>query len=90
MADSEAASRENLSLGLGLGALAFWVVGVVLAEQDNEQGWPWILMAVLGLGALVAGAMTLRGGPRPKGITGLVLGLLAVGVFAVFSLGIVE
>lgn len=91
MADSGPRSRENLTLGLGLGALLFWVVGVFLAEQGDEQGWPWVVMAVFGLAATVVGLMSLRrGSPGARAITGLVLGVLAVLIFLVFSFGIVE
>lgn len=92
--DSEAPKREssqNLTLGLGLGALASWVLGVITTERGSEQSWLWYVMAGLGLAALVTGAMSMRGGrPGARAIVGLVLGLLAVLVFLAFVLGIVE
>ncbi len=85
-------ARGNLTLALGLAALASWVAGVFFTgEGGNENGWIWIVMAVLSLAAVVTGALAFRGG-RPSGrtITGLAIGGVLLLVFLAFALGIVE
>ena len=79
-------SRENLALGLGLAALASWVIAVIVAGDNDENGWLWVLMAGLGLGALVAGLSANPGLPRGRALIGAVIGGLLVLLFLGFSI----
>jgi hypothetical protein len=36
-------SRENLTLGLGLGALAAWILGAFIATEGRQNGCVWIV-----------------------------------------------
>ena len=78
-------SRANLTLGLGLAALVIWIAAVILDEAGNEQVWMWMLMAGLGLAAVIAG-FTSRRGQRPPGraLAGMVIGGLLVLMFLGF------
>jgi hypothetical protein len=94
MADIEASrkgSNDNLTLGLGLGAVAFWLLGIFFAGENDEQGWIWYVMGALSLAATVTGFLSFRGGrPGGRAIAGLVPGVLLLLVFLAFVTGIVE
>jgi peptidoglycan/LPS O-acetylase OafA/YrhL len=86
----EAASRSNLALGLGVGAVLAMLVGMVIAGEDDENVWIWFVMAALGLGALVAGLMAGRGKPVGRALIGTVLGALTLVLFLLFATGILS
>lgn len=82
-------SKANLSLGLGIGALVANVLGAFIASENDENGWIWIVMGVLALGALVVGLMDGRGKPAGRALIGTVLGALIVLEFLLYASGIV-
>jgi hypothetical protein len=82
------ASRANLAFGLGIGALAAFVLGWFFAGENDENGWIWLVMGALSLAAVVTGLMARRGGGRA--ITGLVIGGLLLLLFLGFATGILE
>jgi len=72
-------SRANLSLGLGIAAIAGFILAIVATGSDDEPGWLWLISPVIGLGALVAGYMAREGGRFPgRAVIGMVIGALAV------------
>jgi FtsH-binding integral membrane protein len=77
-------SRGNLALGLGLAALVTWVIAVIVAGDNDEHGWLWVVMAALGLGALVAGLSANPGRPHGRALVGTVIGGLLVLLFLGF------
>ena len=82
-------SKANLALGLGLGALVANVLGgFISGDDDDSNGWIWIVMGLLALGAVVVGLMDGRGKPRGRALVGTVLGgliLLEFLLFLIFS-----
>ena len=82
-------SKANLALGLGLGALVANVLGgFISGDDDDSNGWIWIVMGLLALGAVVVGLMDGRGKPRGRALVGTVLGgliLLEFVLFLIFS-----
>jgi drug/metabolite transporter (DMT)-like permease len=77
-------SRENLALGLGLAALASWVIAMIFAGENDDNGWLWVVMAALGLGALATGLTAGSGRPRGRALVGAVIGGLLVLLFLGF------
>ena len=72
-------SRANLSLGLGIAAIAGFILAVVATGSDGEPGWWWMISPVLGLGALAAGLTAREGGRFPaRAVIGMVIGALAL------------
>lgn len=72
-------SRANLSLGLGIAAIAGFVLAIVATGSDDEPGWLWMISPVIGLGALVAGLTAREGGRFPaRAMIGMVIGALAI------------
>lgn len=86
----EAVSRSNLALGLGVGSVVAMLVGMVIANENDENVWIWFVMAALGLGALVAGLMAGRGKPVGRALIGTVLGALTLLLFLLFATGILS
>lgn len=76
--------RSNFALGLGLAAAASWCVAVAVAGDNDENGFLWVVMAALGLAALVVGLTANPGAPRGRALVGTVLGGLLVLVFLGF------
>ena len=78
-------SKANLALGLGLGALVANVLGgFISGDDDDSNGWIWIVMGLLALGAVVVGLMDGRGKPRGRALVGTVLGGLILLEFVLF------
>ena len=77
-------SRANLALGLGVAALAAWLVAMAIAGDDDENGWIWVVMAILGLAALVAGLRAGPGRPTGRALVGATIGGLLVALFLGF------
>ena len=72
-------SRANLSLGLGIAAVAGFILAAVVVGSDDEPGWLWLISPVIGLGALAAGLTAREGGRFPvRAIIGMVIGALAI------------
>ena len=72
-------SRANLSLGLGIAAIAGFILAIVVIGSDDEPAWLWLISPVLGLGALAAGLTAREGGRFPvRAVIGMVIGALAL------------
>lgn len=83
--------RANLSLGLGIAAIAAQIIAMVANGDGDEYGWMWIVMAVLALGALVTGLTARVDGKIPgRAVMGMVIGALLVLLFALFAFGVLE
>lgn len=85
-----APSKANIALGLGVGALVMNVIGVFFAGDNDENGWIWMVMGVLALGAVIVGLMDGRGKPVGRALIGTVLGGLIVVEFLLFATGILS
>lgn len=85
-----APSKANIALGLGVGALVMNVVGFFFAGENDENGWIWLVMGALALGAVIVGLMDGRGKPVGRALIGTVLGALIVVEFLLFATGIVS
>ncbi len=59
-------SRAQLALGLGIAAIVANVVGMFISGDDDSNGWIWIVMGLLALGAVVVGLMDGRGSLRDE------------------------
>ena len=78
-------SRANLALGLGLAALVTWFIALAITgENGDDNGWIWVVMAVLGLAALVTGLRAGPGRPTGRALIGAVIGGLLFLVFLGF------
>lgn len=85
------ASRANLAFGLGIGALVAFVLGWFFAGDNDENGWIWIVMGALSLGAVATGLMARQGGKLGgRALAGLVIGGLLLLLFLGFATGILE
>jgi hypothetical protein len=83
--------RANLSLGLGIAAIAAQIIAMVANGDGDKYGWMWIVMAVLALGALVTGFTARVDGKIPgRAVMGMVIGGLLVLLFALFAFGVLE
>ncbi|MGI9084278.1 MAG: hypothetical protein ACR2FE_03180 [Aeromicrobium sp.] len=72
-------SRANLSLGLGIAAVAGLLFAMVATGSDDKPEWLWMISPLLGLGALAAGFTAREGGRFPvRAVIGMVIGALAV------------
>jgi hypothetical protein len=66
-------------LGLGIAAVAGFILAAVVVGSDDEPGWLWLIAPVIGLGALAAGFTAREGGRFPgRAVIGMVIGALAV------------
>jgi hypothetical protein len=83
--------RANLSLGLGVAAIAAQIIAMVANGDGDKYVWMWFVMAALALGALVTG-FTARVDRRIPGraMIGMVIGALLVLLFLLFAFGILE
>lgn len=77
-------SRANLALGLGLAALITWFIAVAVTSENDENDWIWVVMAVLGLAALVTGLRAGPGRPTGRALIGAAIGGLLVLLFLGF------
>ncbi len=78
-------SRANLALGLGLAALVTWVIAIAITgENGDDNGWIWVVMAALGLAALVTGLRAGPGRPTGRALIGAAIGGLLVLLFLGF------
>ncbi len=77
-------SRANLALGLGLAALVTWFLAVAITGENDDYGWIWVVMAVLGLAALVTGLRAGPGRPTGRALIGAAIGGLLVLLFLGF------
>ena len=85
---TETTSQENLALGLGLAAALAWLIAMLASgDSGDENGWLWVVMAVLGLAALVTGLRASPGRPRGRALVGTVIGGLLVLLFLGFVVG---
>ena len=83
--------RANLSLGLGIAAIAAQIIAMVANGDGDKYGWMWIVMAVLALGALVTGFTARVDGKIPgRAVMGMVIGGLLILLFALFAFGVLE
>ena len=88
---SATSPRANLSLGLGIAAIAAQIIAMIANGDGDEYGWVWVVMAALALGALVTGFTARVDGRIPvRAVIGMVIGALLVLLFALFALGILE
>jgi hypothetical protein len=72
-------SRANLSLGLGIAAIAGFILAIVVTGSDEKPEWLWLISPVIGLGALAAGLTAREGGRCPaRAVIGMVIGALAI------------
>ena len=72
-------SRANLSLWLGIAAIAGLIFAAVATGSDEKPEWLWLISPVFGLGALAAGITAREGGRFPgRAIAGMVIGALAL------------
>ena len=79
-------SRANLALGLGLAALVTWFIAIAITgENGDDNGWIWVVMAALGLAALVTGLRAGPGRPTGRALIGAAIG----GVLVLLFLGFV-
>ena len=80
-------SRANLALGLGLAALVTWFIAIAITgENGDDNGWIWVVMAVLGLAALVTGLRAGPGRPAGRALIGAAIGGLLFLVFLGFTI----
>lgn len=85
------ASRLNVTFGLGMGALLFWVLGVFLAGDNDENSWIWLVMAALSLASVITGFRAKRVGRLDKmAMAGLVVGTLLLILFLLYLTGILQ
>jgi peptidoglycan/LPS O-acetylase OafA/YrhL len=72
-------SRANLSLGLGIAAIAGFILAIVATGGDDEPAWLWLISPLFGLGALAAGLTARESGRFPaRAVIGMVIGALAL------------
>ena len=83
-------SKANLALGLGLAALVANVIGMIISGDDDSNGWIWIVMGLLAVGAVVVGLMDGRGKPRGRALAGTIIGGLILLEFLLFATGILS
>ena len=77
--------RADLALGLGIAALVANVVGMFIGgDDDDSNGWIWIVMGLLALAAVVVGLMDGRGRPAGRALIGTVLGGLILLEFLLY------
>ncbi|MGZ5367770.1 hypothetical protein [Aeromicrobium sp.] len=87
----EATPRANLTLGLGLAALATQVIAMVANGDGDKYGWLWVVMAALGLAALAVGWTARQAGHFPtRALIGMVIGALLVLLFLLFVTGVLS
>ena len=79
-------SRANLALGLGLAALVTWFIAIAIAGDNDDNGWIWVVMALLGLAALVTGLRAGPGRPTGRALIGAAIGGLLVLLFLGFTI----
>ena len=85
---TETTSQANLALGLGLAAALAWLVAILASgDSGDENGWLWVVMAVLALAALVTGLRAGPGRPHGRALIGTVIGGLLVLLFLGFVIG---
>ncbi len=85
---TETTSQANLALGLGLAAALTWLIAIFASgDSGDENGWLWVVMAVLALAALITGLRTSPGRPRGRALIGTVIGGLLVLLFLGFVVG---
>lgn len=78
-------SRADLALGLGIAAIVANVVGIFISgDDDDSNGWIWIVMGLLALAAVVVGLMDGRGRPAGRALIGTILGGLILLEFLLF------
>ena len=79
-------SRSNLAFGLGLAALASWIIAMAATGEDgDDNSWLWIVMFGFGAAALIAGLRV--NAPRGRAWVGVVVGGLLVALFLAFIIG---
>ena len=95
MADSietgAATPRVNLTLGLGLAALATQIIAMVANGDGDKYGWLWVVMAVLGVAAVAVGWTTRQAGRfHLRAMIGMAIGALLVLLFLLFATGVLS
>ena len=83
-------SKGNIALGLGVAAIVANVLGFFIAGENDENGWIWIVMGALALGAVIVGLMDGRGKPAGRALIGTVLGAVVLIEFVLFATGILS
>lgn len=95
MADSidtgAATPRVNLTLGLGLAALATQIIAMVANGDGDKYGWIWVIMAALGVAAVAVGWTTRQAGHlHIRALIGMAIGALLVLLFLLFVTGVLS
>ncbi|MDQ3157796.1 MAG: hypothetical protein M3Q98_13910 [Actinomycetota bacterium] len=86
-----ATPRANLTLGLGLAALATQVIAMVANGDGDKYGWIWVIMAALGVAAVAVGWTARQAGHFPmRALIGMVIGALLVLLFLLFLTGVLS
>jgi hypothetical protein len=83
-------SKGNVALGLGVAAIVANVLGFFIAGENDENGWIWMVMGALALGAVIVGLMDGRGKPAGRALIGTVLGAVVLIEFLLFATGILS
>lgn len=83
-------SKGNIALGLGVAAIVANVLGFFIAGENDENGWIWMVMGALALGAVIVGLMDGRGKPAGRALIGTVLGAVVLIEFLLFATGILS
>lgn len=85
---TESTQQANLALGLALAAIVTWIIAVVASgDSGDENGWLWVVMAALGLAALITGLRAGPGRPYGRALIAAVIGGLLVLLFLAFVIG---
>ncbi|HYN98554.1 MAG TPA: hypothetical protein VEU28_02660 [Actinomycetota bacterium] len=75
---------------MGVAAIVANVLGFFIAGENDENGWIWMVMGALALGALIVGLMDGRGKPAGRALIGTVLGAVVLIEFVLFATGILS
>jgi hypothetical protein len=81
--------RANLSLALGVAAVALQLIGRFVNGAYDEYAWVWYVMAALALGAIAVGFVARVDGRIPgRAVLGMILGALMFLLFMLYGTGI--
>lgn len=81
--------RANLSLALGVAAVALQFIGRAINDAADEYWWIWYVMAAVALGALVIGFFARVDRKIPgRAVLGMILGAAMLLLFIGYGTGI--